>query len=740
MLKNNKLLYILPEMSFTATVGETPKQDYYFVQTFHQINGEFMRDENFIHESLKKLFERVEEAQYTLVLPDFLFTDTIVNVPETDDVKIAQYLRDQLLPRIEVSTFSHETRTSVLLQRKTTAKVQLSAFEKELAASLKLAIGSRDITIDEIVPLSWALKAAVSLEPSLTIAQVGERLYLAEHYIGINQTISTPINDLDVLAESVRTLKGSDPNLQTTYLFTSQLVEEKLKKFLLKTLPVQQLTEPIEEEAKIPPYVKQIIEVTARTLSLSDFAVPRFTLQADDLLGQIPALPVTQAEETTETKVEPETSVESIDNHDNQSTKEQAAEVAAVATAVARSLDLETASDAALASPTAKQSQSPADSTTSAAKSAVALDSEKETPQQASESEVSEPAQPAAAEQASEVPATTATPPQVATASLNREPTLTQAAVSAESVAVDAKSEASSSTSQAEVTAQASPVLVESAPAIAAKPETPALASASTPAQLKQPETPVLSQPAKVEQLPSNEAMPRLSFMSPKQTATSETISATNNPSSQDTEATKNDKTSAKNDKKDDKISASKQSTSKKKGSMSSFIKKLLLFLLIFVIVIAIGIGVGVLILSMTDKDFFKRDDLPEPEMSALPTPEPEEVPVPEESSPEAEIVEEEEEIDPAEFSLKVVNATGVAGLAGKAKTALESAGFSGVQTGNAAGEYETEGTFVLMKEKNSALIKALEQATGRTMNYDEDVDVEDKAGSFDAVIVLNEE
>ena len=234
--------------------------------------------------------------------------------------------------------------------------------------------------------------------------------------------------------------------------------------------------------------------------------------------------------------------------------------------------------------------------------------------------------------------------------------------------------------------------------------------------------------------------MPRLSFMSPKQTATSETISATNNPSSQDTEATKNDKTSAKNDKKDDKISASKQSTSKKKGSMSSFIKKLLLFLLIFVIVIAIGIGVGVLILSMTDKDFFKRDDLPEPEMSALPTPEPEEVPVPEESSPEAEIVEEEEEIDPAEFSLKVVNATGVAGLAGKAKTALESAGFSGVQTGNAAGEYETEGTFVLMKEKNSALIKALEQATGRTMNYDEDVDVEDKAGSFDAVIVLNEE
>ena len=738
MLKNNKLLYILPEMSFTATVGETPKQDYYFVQTFHQINGEFMRDENFIHESLKKLFERVEEAQYTLVLPDFLFTDTIVNVPETDDVKIAQYLRDQLLPRIEVSTFSHETRTSVLLQRKTTAKVQLSAFEKELAASLKLAIGSRDIVIDEIVPLSWALKAAVSLEPSLTIAQVGERLYLAEHYIGINQTISTPINDLDVLAESVRTLKGSDPNLQTTYLFTSELVEEKLKKFLLKTLPVQQLTEPIEEEAKIPPYVKQIIEVTARTLSLTDFAVPRFTLQADDLLGQIPSLPVSQSM-TTETKVEPETSVESIEN---QSANAQADEVAAVATAVARSLDLEATSEVAESSTTTAQvaqSQPEVASATSTSKSETVSEPAEKLVKSSTEKTTDEALKTTVPE-SNETTKTEVTAPQTAAASLTHEPTLTQAMPSTQPATSNAKSQSASPSPKVEAAMQPQTPPTQTVSAIAAKAEAPSLAPAPAPTQLKQPETPVLSQPAKVAQLSANEAMPRLSFMSPKAATTPEIASVSDSPSSQDTEEIKNDKTSIKNDKKDDKISPSKKSTSKKKGSMSSFIKKLLLFLLIFVIVIAIGIGVGVLILSMSDKDFFKTDDLPEPEMSALPTPEPEEVPAPIESSPEAEVVEPEEEIDPAEFSLKVVNATGVAGLAGKAKTALESAGFSNVQTGNAAGEYETEGTFVLMKEKNSALIKVLEQATERTMNYDEDVDVEDKAGSFDAVIVLNEE
>ena len=44
------------------------------------------------------------------------------------------------------------------------------------------------------------------------------------------------------------------------------------------------------------------------------------------------------------------------------------------------------------------------------------------------------------------------------------------------------------------------------------------------------------------------------------------------------------------------------------------------------------------------------------------------------------------------------------------------------------------------MKEKNTALIKLLEDATDRTMSYDEDINVEDSAGKFDAVIVLNEE
>ncbi|MBQ6154612.1 LytR C-terminal domain-containing protein [bacterium] len=640
MLKNKKLLYILPEMAFTATVSETPKPDYYFVETFHQINGEFMKDENFVHESLKKLFERVEEGVYTLVLPDFLFTDTIVNVPETDDVKIAEYLRDQLLPRIEVSIFSHETRTSVLLQRKTTSKVQLSAFEKELAAALKLAIGAREIVLDEIVPLSWTLKAAVSLEPSLTIAQLGERLYLAEHYIGINQTMSASIDDVDILGETVRTLKGSDPNLQTTYLFTSELVETKLKEMLSKILPVQQLTEPTDQEAKIPSYVKQVVEVSARTLSLSEFAVPRFTLTSEDLLSK-PRAEVVVKEETAEEEL-----------------------TAEVPEKVEEAAPAEAVEEPAVEAEETEVTAAPVEEVT--AKEEMTEVAEKE--------KVAEEVKPVSAMK-------------VEAASLD------PGVAKAETAAAVATTVAAAETAEETVAAAKAESLVKEGKKDKAE---------------------------AVKSLSAEEVKPALSFMKPKQIGTSASIPA---------------KAAVKAEVKDDtmqKTTTENKKVTEQKGDMSSFLKKLLLFLLIFVIVIALGIGVGVATLAMTGKDVLGTKKVATPEPTVLATPEPV-------ASVEAE-PEPEEELDPAEFKVLVVNATGVSGLAGKAKTSLEKEGFEGVQTGNAAGDYDDEGTFVLMKDKNAALIKLLEAATGRKMTYDEDYKVEDANGRYDAVIVLNEE
>ncbi len=712
MLKNCKLLYVLPEMAFTASVGEAPGQSTFFVQSFHQINGEFMKDENFLFENLKKLFERVEEDAYTLVLPDFLFTDTIVNVPETDDVKIAQHLRDQLLPRIEVSTFSHETRTSVLLQRKTNAKVQLSAFEKELAATIKLAMGSRQIAIDEVVPLSWTLKAAVSLEPSITIAQLGERLYLAEHYIGINQTINAPLTDLEIVAETVKTLKGADANLQTAYLLTSVLVEEKLKSLLTKTLPVQQLTQPSEEEAKIPSYVKQIIEVSAQTLSLSEFVVPRFNLNLDQ---QTPA----------KTK---DVSTAAVTVGDLSSSPKSATSNLEVSAPEAITLSV-----AAL--PVENQVAEPTDTKQPVA--AKASDSSDEAATKVKEAlSVSEP----------EVATTNSATGDGAAVkmSLPEEKPVSAVAAGNAAAALPQTQAAVYLPAEAEPTPTFSdnkkPVAAVSEPEVAPQEVGKAVVASDT-----------------------EEAAPVLSFLSQQQPqAAAKQAEIDSSPTSlpeerqdepaavalhsQDVPDTKDikDKQQLNFYPKDDKINQNGTVMEQKKGDMSVFLKKFFLFVVIFVVTIVVGIGVGLGILMLTNKNPFQTASttptpLPTPVATPEPTVEPTPAPTPDTASSAATPAPKKETVNLAKLKILVVNATKVAGLAGATRDNLQKGDFSGVKTGNAKGTYQTAGNFVLMKDKDTSVIKALEEASKLTLVYDEDYQTEDPRGEYDAVIVLNQ-
>lgn len=718
MLTNNKLLYVFPEMAFTAKVAETPKEDYYFVQAFHQINGDFMKDENLLFENLKKLFERIEEGTYTLVLPDFLFTDTIVNVPEIEDLKIAEHLRDQLLPRIEVSTFSHDTRTSILLQRKDNSKVQLSAFEKELIATIKLAIGNKEIKIDEIVPLSWILKAAVSLEPSLTIAQMGERLYLAEHYIGINQTVNAKLTDLEVIAETVKTLKGADPNLQTAYLLTSGLVEERLKKILLKTLPVQQLTEQNEEEAKVPSYLRQIIEVGARTLSLTDFPVPRFDLVVEETK--------TKPETVIQTeKVATEVITEELGVSEGVSEEVSVVEKkASVASSIDQDSDVIESKVQDIDDKLGEKSKKITENSTLIAQE---NEIEKETIKQSEISNLDE----------------NLSKPQSATAVFLPKKIVAEAAPVV-AAAAQIKNEQSEQVSVAEKKTSVAPETVVDEP----KSSSTTVETQKIQEKVAEQEKTEVSRSVestteiKTDAAPTEKVVKKkfaLSFMNKDKKA----------PESK----TEIAKTAEKKSENNDKITDINLVT-KKKGRMGMFFKKLFLFILIFAITIIVGIVVGIGILLLSGKDVLKSEVSPTPEPTFLPTPEPiAEVPTATESTqPATPSIDEDEEVattetkdDEEEIAIDkqkvlVVNATGVAGLAGKVKTALEKDGFKGIQTGNAKGKYEDAGTFVLMKERNSALIKLLEKASDKTLIYDEDYQTEDAAGTYDAVIVLNEE
>jgi hypothetical protein len=279
MLDTKKLLYILPDVAYIAE-GIPEKKPYSFsIHSFTQVNGSFLTEDEFLAENIQKLFGKLEAGEnYHIILPDFLFTSTIVSIAEKSDAAIKEYLQTATFPQMGITRDTHLIDSAVLNQIRGTSRVQLSAIEKELLAPLRVAAQDHESSIAGISPLGWAIKSLISLEPSISVLQMGGHLYACEHYIGIDQTSYAPIDDISSIAETIRTLKGSEPSIQTVYLLSNPLIEEKLKEALQKTLPIQQMAGNSDTEERMPASVKEVLEFSFKTLAISDYPVPIFAL------------------------------------------------------------------------------------------------------------------------------------------------------------------------------------------------------------------------------------------------------------------------------------------------------------------------------------------------------------------------------------------------------------------------------------------------------------------------------
>ncbi|MGD9129111.1 MAG: LytR C-terminal domain-containing protein [Candidatus Woesebacteria bacterium] len=332
MLNTEKLLYILPDVAYIVELLPAKQAHSFQIQSFRQVNGKFLDDNEFIADNVMKLAAKVEEGEYSLVLPDFLFTNTIVNVKESSENKVKQYLKEKLLPELSLSLDTHQVDTTVLTEHKGIFKVQISALEKSLLVPLKQAVSEHKVKIKNIYSLSWTVKSIISLEPSISILQMGDRLYSTLHYIGVDQSREVAVSEAETLVETVKTLKGAEPSIQTLYLISSSLVEEKLKDDLSKIVPIQQLATFKEEDAKMPSYVQKVIESGMKTISIPDYQLPTFALSKVSLKDAMLA--------SDKEKEKPET--------EEESTEKTAAKVAETVTATA-ALPKPSASDSAIA-------------------------------------------------------------------------------------------------------------------------------------------------------------------------------------------------------------------------------------------------------------------------------------------------------------------------------------------------------------------------------------------------------
>ena len=282
MPTETRLLYILSDLAYVAKLNPSKKAHEFAISDFYQLNGQFLDENSLIEKNIKKLVDKLEAGNYQLILPDFLFTNTMVNVSVKTEQEVKDYLKDHLLPDLKIDTKDFYIDTAVLSNYGGAFKVQLTALEKGIILPLAKALkNNKDVIVDAIAPLSFSIKSLISLEPSVSILQINRELFLAQHYIGVDQCFNTSIDSAGDFAETVKTLKGVEPSLQTLYLVSDTLVDNKIKEVLTETLPVQQLAEPVVESDKIPSYVKKIIEAGAKTFTVPDYSLPQFSIDKD---------------------------------------------------------------------------------------------------------------------------------------------------------------------------------------------------------------------------------------------------------------------------------------------------------------------------------------------------------------------------------------------------------------------------------------------------------------------------
>ncbi|GIK83724.1 MAG: hypothetical protein BroJett025_03460 [Patescibacteria group bacterium] len=646
MLNTKKLLYILPDLAYIAELLPAKKEYTFTIQSFRQINGEFIDENELIPTSIEKLFSKLEKEEYHLILPDFLFTNTIVTVEGTSETKVLDYVTKVLLPDLQLSKDTHEIETTVLTSFKGNSKVQISAIEKSVLAPIRGAAKKSETTIAAVSPLTWSVKAIISLEPSISVLQMGSQLYTALHYIGVDQTNNFPMDDYDAIAETVKTLKGSEPSIQSVYLASSSLVEEDIKEKLSGTLPIQQVVSFKEDDSKMPSYIKHIIESTMRTLSIPDFPVPQFKV------GK-----ATEEDMLSLTK-EPEKKVEDTEEEDE--VEETSLPVPTKVEPTTEPEDNETQSSSKTIEPAKIDLPAPiAPAATMAAKDTGSLSM---TEEQKKELEKVEPIESLDTD----------------TNTVETEP----AKESETDVELPSIPEIDTTT-KADEALEKKPATLDKTPAEEPKKE-------------------------------SSDDEIDLSQFASKDTDEGNGLAV-------DTEI-KGTPLPEKN------LDKTQKKVIKNSSGVNNMLKMVFITVAVFFITIAIGVGVGLGLLKMSEN---KTEETTPAVVTETPAPTPTPTPTP-------EVVE----IKKDELSILIVNATTKAGYAGTIKKLLTDAEFTDVTAGNAKGEYETgadETNLLLMKAENPELQKLLEETTELTFEYSSEIDTEDTADKYDAVIVLTQ-
>lgn len=639
MLNASKILLVLPEVAFAAELLPGKQPNTFSIQNCSQYLSPFLEGIKFNGEKLYKLFHRIQKDEpYALVLPDDLFFNKIVSVSKESDSAIRDELKGVILPSLNVSEETHDIVTTVLNVHKGETRIQISAVSRAVLGPIRAVAEKTGATISNVVPLSFALKSIISLEPSVSAVQLGDSLYIAQHYIGVSDCQRVPATEIEKAVELIKGFKKAEPSTMTVYALTNPLIGSQLKEGLKQIIPLQQMSETVEG-SKLPGAVTTAIESIARSLS-SDFPIPLFDLGKASR-DELDALVVGNAGDDADELDDDTSSIAEVDTKAIEEEDE------------AEAVPAEKAPSRVAPEPVDEKVEAEGEETMPKVTTVEEI--------QVEESDLPKPSHLGGA---------------AAVAAAAK-----QTADEGPTIKLDALSE---------------------------------LGDEPTPSVQKTPDITI----GKVKDLEES-LEEKVAILGNKAESTVDLSALSRAQSGSSTDNVK-------------------PVPSKDGGKKMN--KMILTTLGVFLITVLLGGAAGFWFIR-----FNQSSESETPTVTVEPTMEPE--PVVEQNETAEEATESAQTTDlgaeeKAALSIYVVNATGRSGHAGTFRTRLTTAGFSTVAVGNTNSEegYEDEGNFIFMKDGSNALLEALSTATKLTLTEDADLaTVEDSAGKYDVIIVLNE-
>jgi hypothetical protein len=328
LIDQPRFLILFSRVAYVVELVANKKPHNFVIHSLRKISGEYIAGQSLVAENVLKLWNKVDDGEYTLLLPDSLCINVMVKVESQDDKMVTAHIEEHILPGLGITDASHQVKTQTISQFRGTSQVQVSALSNELLAPVRAASAQTEVHISSVVGISWALKGLVSLEPSLTILEADGQLHLAKHYIGVDATASFGVDEIDAIVEAITTEKEQDGNIQTIYALTTKATADAIEEELGDSVPIQLVMPESDPDAQLAAHTERFLTEAGRTLSIGEYPIPEYKLtEASDAeisefnLASIihanaqaaaTSVSVENTDEPTEPELEPEIEEDSV--------------------------------------------------------------------------------------------------------------------------------------------------------------------------------------------------------------------------------------------------------------------------------------------------------------------------------------------------------------------------------------------------------------------------------------------